>query len=1046
MLIAHIADVHIKGLSRHSEHRQVFEDFIQQCSALNVDHVFIAGDIFHTKTTGISPEYIDLLTWWLTKLSAVTKVHIILGNHDGNLVNLSRQDAVTPIVQAIGSDAISLYKKSGVYEFSPGYTWCVFSLFDEEGWDAVAPVDGKVNIACYHGAVSSAKTETGWDISEGFPLEKFEPFQFAFLGDIHLKQYLAFRRIADGSCKPWVAYPGSCIQQNYAEELEHGFLLWDIRSADDFDVEFKPLINPAPFYTFVWDGSLSDILDRATQCPKGSRFRFTSDSKLSQSDANELTKSLKEICNASEVVFKSDVDFAKESAINAGASITAHDDLRSVEVLMRLLKEFYPKQTEDSFWCHVKEQVTNIVSQVGTDETPRNVKWSLDKLEWDNTLAYGSGNSIDFTKLNGVIGIFGPNKSGKSSVIGTVMYSLFNGTDRGSIKNLHVINNNKDHCLTRAVVTVDGTKYLVERQTVKIEKKKTVYAPTQLNVFQTDGDIKEDLAGEQRNDTEKVLRRLIGTAEDFQLTSLSAQDDIKQFITHGSSRRRQIISRFLDLDIFDKMHSLAKEQFNGCKSALKTLPDRDWNALEGEAAARISKIDARLAVICTELSEMKQAANDLRHSLSVYSGKTPVTKEQVEQQKRKLLTLRKSLLDVEASIVTHSAAIEKGTEKAAKIRELQKVHDQQALKKQLEEIRELELALVSLQHANDRERTKLEQAKKLALQVTTVPCGGTYTSCKFIKDACAAKESIDTLQQSSDAAAEKFAEASAAVPSVKKTELTEKLAKLDQINAMLTKLDAEIASAKLLLVKAENQAAKLTGDVADAEALLQKYEEALSNDDNSEIVKIRTSIENAESVIKSLDSERMQLAAEHGRKQGEIEKLRLEKQSRTALLTQMGMFETITTAFSKHGIPSVIAAKQLPIINAEIAKILHGIVDFTVELEFDQDSDATEIYISYGDNRRLIELGCGMEKVIASIAIRVALVNISSLPKTDMFIIDEGFGALDESGVEACNRMLTMLKRYFRIILVITHVEGVKDVADDIIMITREDGCAKVCV
>jgi DNA repair exonuclease SbcCD ATPase subunit len=56
-----------------------------------------------------------------------------------------------------------------------------------------------------------------------------------------------------------------------------------------------------------------------------------------------------------------------------------------------------------------------------------------------------------------------------------------------------------------------------------------------------------------------------------------------------------------------------------------------------------------------------------------------------------------------------------------------------------------------------------------------------------------------------------------------------------------------------------------------------------------------------------------------------------------------------------------------------------------------------------------------------------------------MFIIDEGFGTLDESGVEACNRMLASLKKYFRIVLVITHVDGIKDMADHIIEITKKE-------
>lgn len=191
--IAHIADVHWRGLSRHEEYREVFQAFADRARDLKVEHIFVGGDIFHTKTTGLSPEYIQQMSWWLQELASVAEVHLTLGNHDGNLTNMSRQDAVTPIVAALNHPRVHLYKKSGVYEFAPGYTWCIFSLFDEEGWKNVEPQIGKINIACFHGPVFGATTETDWLIEEGLTVDFFKKFDFAFLGDIHKMQYLAAR-------------------------------------------------------------------------------------------------------------------------------------------------------------------------------------------------------------------------------------------------------------------------------------------------------------------------------------------------------------------------------------------------------------------------------------------------------------------------------------------------------------------------------------------------------------------------------------------------------------------------------------------------------------------------------------------------------------------------------------------------------------------------------------------------------------------------------------------------------------------------------------
>jgi len=208
--IAHIADIHWRGLSRHSEYREVFTAFSKQVKEQGVDHIFVGGDIFHTKTSGLSPEYIEQMIWWLNSMAESAEVHLTLGNHDGNLVNLSRQDAITPIVSALQNPRVHLYKQSGVYEFSPGYTWCIFSLFDEEGWINVKPVPGKINIACFHGSVWGATTETDWLIEEGLTVDSFKQFDFCFLGDIHKMQYLAARDVEQVIDAADIAkYPGA---------------------------------------------------------------------------------------------------------------------------------------------------------------------------------------------------------------------------------------------------------------------------------------------------------------------------------------------------------------------------------------------------------------------------------------------------------------------------------------------------------------------------------------------------------------------------------------------------------------------------------------------------------------------------------------------------------------------------------------------------------------------------------------------------------------------------------------------------------------------
>lgn len=203
MKIAHIADVHFRSLSRHEEYKEMFEVFAKEIQSKDIHHVFVGGDIFHTKTAGISPEFIDLLTWWINRLTiditlsdgSHPHLHLTLGNHDGNLVNQTRQDAVSPIVTAINNPLVHLYKASGVYPFADGYNLCVFSLFDEAGWESVKPRPGDINIACYHGPVDGAHTETGWKLESNVSIDMFKDYDYCFLGDIHKMQFLDYREI-----------------------------------------------------------------------------------------------------------------------------------------------------------------------------------------------------------------------------------------------------------------------------------------------------------------------------------------------------------------------------------------------------------------------------------------------------------------------------------------------------------------------------------------------------------------------------------------------------------------------------------------------------------------------------------------------------------------------------------------------------------------------------------------------------------------------------------------------------------------------------------
>jgi len=59
-------------------------------------------------------------------------------------------------------------------------------------------------------------------------------------------------------------------------------------------------------------------------------------------------------------------------------------------------------------------------------------------------------------------------------------------------------------------------------------------------------------------------------------------------------------------------------------------------------------------------------------------------------------------------------------------------------------------------------------------------------------------------------------------------------------------------------------------------------------------------------------------------------------------------------------------------------------------------------------------------------------------------MIDEGFGALDETNLESCGRLLNSLKKWFKNIIIISHVEAIKDVVDNTLDIIKNGKDARV--
>ena len=96
------------------------------------------------------------------------------------------------------------------------------------------------------------------------------------------------------------------------------------------------------------------------------------------------------------------------------------------------------------------------------------------------------------------------------------------------------------------------------------------------------------------------------------------------------------------------------------------------------------------------------------------------------------------------------------------------------------------------------------------------------------------------------------------------------------------------------------------------------------------------------------------------------------------------------------------------------------------------------------DNHWPLELSSGMERFVSALAIRVALIGVSNLPRPDFLAIDEGFGVLDSENLNSLAMLFDYLKTQFKFLMIISHIDAMKDLMDTLIEIKKTDGYSNV--
>ena len=1033
--IHHISDIQIRNLKRHKEYEQVFNKLYEEVKKNPKNAIsYIGGDIAHSKTE-MSPELVDQLSRLFKNLADICPLVIIAGNHDANLNNLNRMDVLTPIVENLNHPNLHYLKKTGVY--TCGDTdLIVWDVWDKEkDYIKAKDVPGdRKKVVLFHGTVDRSETDLGFKLPSKVKMKMFKGYDLGLLGDIHKRQFL--------NKEETIAYCGSLVQQNHGEDVGKGYLLWDMETLKSKYIEIP---NEYGYYTIDIDnGKLPEL----PKFPAKPRIRIrVSNTKPAQ--LKRLMTKIQKMANIQEsVITRVDglsTEKVRDKKINIG-------DVNSVDYQFKLVQEYLNNNymVDEDTMIKVKKVLEEVNQVIPEEQIQRNVNWKLKKFEFSNLFSYGEDNVVDFTKLNGIIGLFAPNASGKSALLDALAFCLFDISTRAN-RASDIINTAKNNLHCKLNFEIDGTDYFIE----KVGKKNLRTGHVKINIdfwmVDENGDT-TSLNGDQRRTTQLNIKKVIGDFEDFILTSMSSQNDSTVFINKTQKERKELLSQFMGLKIFDKLWVQANEDIREVNALLTDFKKADYDSELAQITNELIILQSKEKELQSQEKKLKLDINSLQDDIEEEVKKLKPVDDNIRDTKT--LEIEKNntnemIQSVRADMdgaVTEQYDCERliaDIENKIATYEKDNVQEKYAQLEKLEE--ERDLFQIELDKLKSDVRVKLDKIEKLGNLTYDENCNHCMSN-PFTLDAMETKK---TLEKDKELAGKYL---------TKKSRMDDKIQKMFKIRAFKKDLD-DLGQSK---VEGESRHTHLMSNLK----YLQERDNNLENQLTLITNEIQKSIDQQHDVVYNqgigkqiedlkskkylLDDDMSDLSTHMTTLHGNIQVLKTNEKQINDNINKVEelegdyqAYQYLLEAIKRDGVPYDLISKSLPTVEGAVNDILSQIVDFSIV--FNMDGKQIDTHIVYGDDRVWpLELSSGMERFISSLAIRIGLMNVSNLPQSNFLAIDEGWGTMDSENLNSVSQLFQYLKTQFQFTFVVSHIETMRDFVDTLLEIKKTNGSSSV--
>jgi exonuclease SbcC len=683
------------------------------------------------------------------------------------------------------------------------------------------------------------------------------------------------------------------------------------------------------------------------------------------------------------------------------------------------------------------------------------------ELELHNFLAYRDPGPLSFEGIH-IACLAGPNGSGKSSLLDAITWALWGKARVNAPDDL--IHQGQTEMRVALTFDLTGSLFRVIRQ-----RKSGKRGTSLLEMQGWDGEtnswrgISEKTIRETQQKIEALLRL---DYETFVNSAFLVQGRADEFTTKTPGLRKQVLSNILGLSRWEDFEQRARDRI-------------------AETKIGMNRLDGRLDEIDRELSQREAHENELAAAESAaqeVASRLEVAEKQwasLEQTRHELITLQRQIDDLTRRITSNENELAKLEEERSIT---QPQADKEALNAALAEVQKLLSDLQPIQTRHEQvskkrtttaeEIARLEginqalgpetepiKARLAVLDAATEPvcptCGQPLTEEHR-------KELVSDLEQEVEDRREQYRvnrdriqglQTQVAEIERERSELEEKLSERPSLEKRVGELETALGHA--------DEAARRIEDLAKTHA---RRSSELSND-KKQREELEDRVEKAEQSLRAaslsqedLDRLRKEKRLADERVGGARQKLAamdaFKKQraetlvERERLANDLGLYEDLREAFGKRGVPAMIIETVVPELERSANELLgrmtdgrmHVRVETQREIKTGELREALDIIISDELGSRPYELYSGGESFRINFAIRIALSRLLARrtgAQLRTLFIDEGFGTQDARGREHLVAAINTIQNDFDRILVITHIDELKEAFPARIEVTK---------